>query len=84
MLRAGVAALTHDVDRAESTLSAAVQSFEQAGMALHAAVAQYRLGEVRHGGKDNDLSRQAAEWMVQQGIKNTDGMLRVLGPGFPQ
>ncbi len=84
MLRAGVAVLRRDLDRAEGLLSKAAEGFEQSGMALHVAVAEYRLGEVRHGRKDAHLGRQAAQWMTKQGIKNIDGMLRMLAPGFPE
>lgn len=83
MLRAGVAVLRSELSEAETLLFRAAGRFEQCGMALHAAVARYRLGEVCHAEKDSHLSRQAAQWMAAQGIKNVEGMLRVLAPGFP-
>ncbi len=50
LLRAGVAALRNDQGKAESLLLEAASGFDESGMALHAAVARYRLG----GGRARD------------------------------
>jgi hypothetical protein len=83
MLQAGVAALRSDRGRAEGLLTRAAGSFQQSGMALHAAVARYRLGELRGNKSGGGLIEQAAQCMTEQGIVNLEGMLRMLAPGFP-
>jgi hypothetical protein len=83
MLQAGVAALRSDRGRAEGLLTRAAGSFQQSGMALHAAVARYRLGELRGNKNGGGLIEQAAQCMTEQGIVNLEGMLRMLAPGFP-
>ncbi len=81
LLRAGVAALRNDRAGAEDLLSRAAIGFDKSGMALHAAVARYRIAELR-GEADNGEYGQAARSMRDLGIKNPQAMLRTLAPGF--
>lgn len=82
LLRAGVAVLRRDCGRAVAVLAQAIPGFESAGMALHAAVARWRLGELQNSTKDCALVAQAAEWMASQDVKNPIGIMQMLAPGF--
>jgi hypothetical protein len=67
-------ALTH--------LAAAISAFDRAGMNLHAAVARRRLGALRQDNAGRELTRQADEWMVANGIRNPARIARLFAPGF--
>jgi hypothetical protein len=83
-LRAGVAGLRHDCSQARQWLSQAASGFERADMALYAAVARWRLGELRDSAAGRHLVDETDDWMASQGIKKPASMVRMLAPGFSE
>jgi serine/threonine protein kinase len=75
-LRAGVASLRGQRDRAVELLERAERDFERAEMMLYAKAAALR--RIALTGE----SSSAEEWMRQQGVKNPQRLLDVLVPGF--
>jgi serine/threonine protein kinase/tetratricopeptide (TPR) repeat protein len=63
-------------------LGAAAEQFDGQEMALHAAVARRRMGELGQGEAGRALVARADAWMVGQGIKNPARMSGMLAPGF--
>jgi serine/threonine protein kinase/tetratricopeptide (TPR) repeat protein len=84
LLRAGVAGLRHDCSQARQWLSQAASGFERADMALYAAVARWRLGELRDSAAGRHLVDETDDWMASQGIKKPASMVRMLAPGFSE
>ena len=68
---------------AADRLAAAADGFDRADMKLYAAVARRRLGALRDDDRGRELVRRSDDWMAAQGIRNVDGMTRLLAPGFP-
>ncbi len=83
LLRAGRAAIVTNMALAEKRLEQAVKGFEDAGMALHWAVSQRRLGEVLGGEQGQILIHEADTWMAEQGIKVPTKITAMLAPGWP-
>lgn len=81
LLRAGIAADHGDRRRAGEVLAAAEQGLAAADMALHAAVARRRRGEVVGGEQGRALVEAADSWMAGQGIQNPERMAAMLAPG---
>jgi len=82
LVRASLARLRDDDERATELLRAAIQGFDATQTGLHAAVARRRLGDLI-GGAEGDEARQAAtSFMRSHGIANPDGMTAMLAPGF--
>ena len=79
LLEAGVANVRGDAGACRQRLSAAIEGFEAADMALYAAAARRRLGETT--GKTR-LVDAADAWMKAQRIVNPSRMTAVLAPGF--
>jgi serine/threonine protein kinase len=69
-------------DVAASHAREAAQLFEQAGMALHAAAARARAGELVGGGDGADLVQSAHELMRSQGVVSPERFARLLVPDF--
>jgi hypothetical protein len=63
-------------------LEGAERGFAEAGLALHAAVARRRRGELLGGDEGRALVAAADEWMRGQRIKNPARMAALLAPGF--
>ncbi|HSS19641.1 MAG TPA: protein kinase [Pyrinomonadaceae bacterium] len=82
LLRAGVANQRGDTAKATALLSESIQSFDRAGMQLHAAAARRRLGEKLRDERGAQLIKDADAWMAEQKIKNPERMTRMLAPGF--
>jgi hypothetical protein len=82
LLRAGVAAARGQVERAEGLLAGAVPGCEAAGMALYAAAACHRRGELLGGDEGRALGREVAAWMRGQGVIDPGRMVAMLAPGF--
>jgi serine/threonine protein kinase len=66
----------------EIARGAAAAGFEVAGMALHAAAADRRLGELLGGDKGQKLIANANAWMAGQNIANPGRMTALYTPGF--
>jgi eukaryotic-like serine/threonine-protein kinase len=71
-----------DTSRAEALTMKAVEGFEAADMALYAAAARRRLGELRGGDEGRNLIAQSEEWMSKQQIKNPVAVTNLMAPGF--
>jgi hypothetical protein len=71
-----------DALRAEALTKKAVEGFEAADMALYAAAARRRLGELRGGDEGRELIAQSEEWMRKQQIKNSVAVTNLMAPGF--
>jgi eukaryotic-like serine/threonine-protein kinase len=83
VVRAVLASLREDHTAAAARLSDAIAGFDRAGMALHAAAARWRLGQISGGPESADLIAKASGDMTGQGIRNPARMVRMLAPGFP-
>jgi tetratricopeptide (TPR) repeat protein len=83
LIRAGVASMRGaGGDRTASLLRDAVAGFEAEGMALYAAAARRRLGEVVGGDEGRALVRSADAWMKSESIGNPEPMTALLAPGL--
>ncbi|HEY0255244.1 MAG TPA: hypothetical protein VGC41_27135, partial [Kofleriaceae bacterium] len=78
LIRAGVAAKRGDRDRAASLYAQAATDCDAVDLALHAAAARRRLGELR---EDPALIAAADAWMATQKILNPSRMTAMLAPG---
>jgi hypothetical protein len=79
MLRAGLAVVDGERDRAGALWAAAARGFEAADMELHAAVARRRLGELEGGADDG------AEWFRAQRIRDPEKFAYLFAPlSFPR
>ena len=83
VLWAGAASLRGNTSRAADLLSDAADDFSRVDMALYAAVARRRLGELRADDAGGRLVAESDLWMANQRIKNPRRMARMLAPGFP-
>jgi len=81
-LRAARASLRGDDASARSLLDRAASAFDACEMALFAAVARRRLGQLTTGNPGRALVEAADAWMAGQGIKNPVRMTALFAPGF--
>jgi hypothetical protein len=81
LVRAGVAAARGERDRAASELESAEKALRDADMALHAAAAQRRRGELLGGAEGARLIEASGAWMTGQSIENPARMAAMLAPG---
>src|SRR5258707_11247592 len=70
LIHAGLAHGRGDDSRAVALISQAIEGFEGSDMALYAATARRRLGEITGGDRGLELVSQADDWMSKQQIKN--------------
>jgi serine/threonine protein kinase/tetratricopeptide (TPR) repeat protein len=83
LIMAAVAYLEGSTPSALGYLHDAADRFDRADMALYAAVARRRIGELQDDAPGRELWQRANEWMAAQTIKNPACMTRMLAPGFP-
>jgi len=83
LLRAGVAHISGDIERAEADLRVAVEAFETLGMALWTAAAQRRLGSLIGGDSGFILRRRGEASLSRLGVTNVGAFTRLFAPGFP-
>ncbi|WP_437484790.1 AAA family ATPase [Sorangium sp. So ce1014] len=81
-VRAAVAAARGQAEAAGHQLAEAVRGFDAAGMALYAAAARRRHGELLKGDEGRTAVATANGWMHDQGIVSPDRITRMLLPGF--
>lgn len=81
-LKAGVAAIRGERDRAADTLGLAARAFEKAEMMLYAKAADYRRGMLMSGAGGAAIAQSAEEWLRARGVKNVSRLLDVLVPGL--
>ncbi|HJZ88292.1 MAG TPA: AAA family ATPase [Polyangia bacterium] len=82
LLRAGAAALDEKAEAASALLVRAAAGFDAADMALHAAVARRRLGELSEGTSGAELVAAADAWMSTQKVRNPARMAALIAPGL--
>jgi hypothetical protein len=81
LIEAGVAITRRDTARAARDLERAEQGFDEVNMAMHAAVARRRRGEILGGEPGAALVDAANSWMMARGIVRPDGIVDMLAPG---
>lgn len=82
LIQAALAKQNGDIEKSVALTEQALQGFEAADMALFAATARRRLGELIGGDRGRELIAQANEWMSRQQIKNPVAVTRLMAPGF--
>jgi hypothetical protein len=81
-LRAAAAHLDGDDDTAQVLLARAALAFDEADMAMHAAVARGRRGHLVGGDEGRALTVTMDAWMRRQNVSNPDRFARMILPGF--
>jgi serine/threonine protein kinase/tetratricopeptide (TPR) repeat protein len=84
LVHAGLARRRGDDLRSTALISQAIEGFEASDMALYAATARRRLGEVVGGDRGAELVSQADDWMSKQQIKNPAAVANLMAPGFSE
>ena len=82
LLRAGIASIRGDLDGAAHILRQAATSFDEADMALHAAISRYHLGQLLGGDEGAALHETARDALLERQIRNPAAMAACLAPGF--
>lgn len=82
MIHAGVAWQRGAPQRAIEHLRAAEEQFRASGMALNAAVARYRRGELTGGDEGRRSTAAAAAAMAREGVRRPDRLAAMLAPGY--
>jgi hypothetical protein len=78
---ATISVYREDIKDAIAKLALAESGFEAANMALYAATARYRRGELTGGKEGKSLMESVKLWMNKQKIKNPDRIIAMLTPG---
>ena len=84
LLRAGAAQIEGEKERALLLLQGAIIGLESANMALYAAAARYRWGNLRGGDEGKAVAAAADQWLAKQSVVNRPRMVGMLAPGFPE
>lgn len=79
---AGVQWIRGNKDEALKTASAAETIFGKIGLALHAAVTQYRRGQMLGGTRGRSLLDRSRKWFSDQRVGSLEPMARMLAPWF--
>ena len=81
LIRAGVAAIKKKTSAAIKLLAQAEEAFNKLDMALHAAIARRRRGELIGKNEGQLLIQSADSWMKEQQIQNPARIAAVFAPG---
>jgi hypothetical protein len=81
LVRAGIASARRERDRALGLAAGAERDLSAADMALHAAVARRRRGELLGGAQGAALVEAADAWMSERLVRNPERITRMLAPG---
>jgi ATP/maltotriose-dependent transcriptional regulator MalT len=84
IIHAGLACRRGDDARAVAFISQAIAGLETSDMALYAAAARRKLGEIVGGDRGRELINQADDWMSKQQIKNPAAVANLMAPGFSE
>lgn len=79
---AALAQLAGDEAAVQPALERAIAAATARDMALHAAAARYRLGQVRGPSGRTEVA-EATAWLRQRSVVNPAALVRVLAPGWP-
>ena len=82
-IRAAIAALRGDDNRAVGLLDQATTVYLANDMFSYAAAVRRRQGEVQGGEEGRALVDESNAWMASRGIKNPTRMTAMYAPGFP-
>jgi hypothetical protein len=82
LLRAGVAQLRGQRERAVAALQEAARGFSEAEMLLHACAARRQLGRLIDGDEGRTLAADADAWLAHEGVRNPERLVAMLAPGF--
>jgi eukaryotic-like serine/threonine-protein kinase len=82
LLRAGVAHLRGDGDRAAMLLREAIYVCETVDLGLHAMAARRRLARLVGAEEGRKLLEQTDAWMREQGVADADAMTAMMVPGY--
>lgn len=80
--RASFASLRGRTAQAAEWLAQAVEHLDEVGLALFAAAARWRLGELRGGVAGGTLIAAACDRFLEEGVRRPEVVLRFLAPGF--
>jgi hypothetical protein len=83
LVEAGIAGAEGGESKVISSLSDAIHHLRGAGLAMHAAAAERRLGERLGGEEGTRRISEADQWMTDHGIRSPVRMAWLLAPGFP-
>ncbi len=81
LIRASITAAQGEAPAAVTLLESAESGFETADMALYAAAARRRRGELLGGEEGRSVVEAADVWMAGQNIRNPERMTAMLAPG---
>jgi len=82
-IRASHAAARSSTSESTGLFAEAEHSFSGAGMLLHAAAARCRRGQLLGGPDGLDLTREASEFLLEQGVRSVARFVQMLvGPDF--
>jgi serine/threonine protein kinase/tetratricopeptide (TPR) repeat protein len=84
LIHAGLAHRRGDDSRAGALISQAIEGFDASDMALYAAAARRKLGEMLGGDRGGELCSEADDWMSKQQIKNPAAVANLMAPGFTE
>ena len=82
LIRAGIASVEGDRDRALNSLDAAERMFRNLDMGLYAATTRRRRGELMGNREGMALIADANQWIEQQGIRDGTKISNMLAPGL--
>jgi hypothetical protein len=84
LLLAGVRATRGAKEAARAHAREAVRVFEEGKMAMYAAVARRRLGELSAAGDEEGVSAMVASdaWMVEHNVRDPASIATAFAPGF--
>ncbi|MDH5491223.1 MAG: AAA family ATPase, partial [Myxococcales bacterium] len=82
LLDAGAAAATGAPEEAAALCRRALGGFQEAGLALHQACAELRLGRLIGGSEGRSLLSAGAAYMQAEGVVRPEKLLRAIAPGF--
>lgn len=82
LIKAPVAFLEGDEQGAQRILTETIEHLDQCHAAHLAAAGRYRLGELRGGGRGEELKREATSWMRGQGVANIQRFVDFIVPAL--
>jgi hypothetical protein len=84
IIRAGLARRRGNDESAVALISQAIEGLEASDMALYAAAARRKLGEIMGGDQGLQLISRADDWMSKQQIRNPTAVANLMAPGFSE
>jgi ATP/maltotriose-dependent transcriptional regulator MalT len=82
LVRAGIRATRGDNQQALALAASAEVELQKADMALYAAAARYRRGQLVGGAEGKTLMTESESWLSNQKIRNCRRMIDMLAPGI--